>query len=197
MEPFELSHHFGVDSPDQVQPEMYQVISIDTNEPDTKTKRSGIDHSIKITAFDLDQTIHLSKNEKLLSKEAKIYVDEIPFDMDARTDCHFLHNSEQLSAAISNCNGDFQYDGHFLHQGKIFEIKPLHERFDEVLGIEKWHIITQRPINHLPDFETESPDLNLTKQLDFGFDKRPEIVKRSNADLTFETALFLDPTAYR
>ena len=38
MEPFELTHHFGVGSASQVQPEMYQVIKISSDSAD-KSRR--------------------------------------------------------------------------------------------------------------------------------------------------------------
>ena len=43
MNPFELSHHFGVESSQQVSPDMYQLIKIDSGFPapnSTKSKRS-------------------------------------------------------------------------------------------------------------------------------------------------------------
>ena len=40
MNPFELSHHFGVESPQQVNPDLYQIIKIDSGSSFPKPKRS-------------------------------------------------------------------------------------------------------------------------------------------------------------
>ena len=64
-----------------------------------------------------------------------------------------------------------------------------------------WHIMTRKPLEDLPDFDTE---LNLNRTVEFGLKKEEKrakpfqiIEKRANGDLTIETAVFLDPTAYR
>ena len=212
MEPMELSHHFGVDSAHQVNPDMYQVIRINFNEGNDEevSKRSRDvpkdDHSISIEAFGQKQKILLEKNSQLLSQKAKILVatesgmQEMP--LPNNTDCHFLHSSEQVSAALSNCQGKEAYNGHLLRDGQIFEIKPLNSRVHGVLSkfhkLEEqsvWHIITRRPLSDLPDFDVgKSIDLGMQKG---GKAKVSSINKRGGSDLTVETALFLDPYAYR
>merc|ERR1719350_813578 len=56
MNPFELSHHFGVESPQQVNPDLYQIIKIDSSSPFPKPKRSGLlDHIVNFNAFGKQQ----------------------------------------------------------------------------------------------------------------------------------------------
>ena len=128
MEPLELNHHFGVDSPTKVNPQLYQVIQInidsdkhhvpeDTNDenvmnqyarippPQKRTESSRASQSIKYEAFGFENNILLETNEKLLSAAAKLFFVEkysiIEGQMPDKTDCHFLHNSENISAALS------------------------------------------------------------------------------------------------
>jgi hypothetical protein len=44
-------------------------------------------------------------------------------DKHPMTDCHFLHISDRMSAALSNCDG--QYSGHIIQDDLLFEINPL------------------------------------------------------------------------
>ena len=71
--------------------------------------RSGLlDHIVNFNAFGKQQQIKLKVNRKLLSKTAQMFltngVDEkTQLSLPADTDCHYLHNSEEMSAALSNC----------------------------------------------------------------------------------------------
>ena len=47
-------------------------------------------------------------NKKLLSKTAKMYLtngldEKTPLSLPTELNCHFLHNSDEMSAALSNC----------------------------------------------------------------------------------------------
>lgn len=209
MNPFELSHHFGVESPQQVNPDMYQIIKIDSGSLFPKPKRSGfLDHIVNFNAFGKQQQIKLKVNRKLLSKTAQMFltngVDEkTQLSLPADTDCHYLHNSEEMSAALSNCGKDNDtYIGHIIHEGHIFEIKPLNDRFQSILKMDRInvHVITRRLVSELPDFDTELPlnkvkEASANKTSDVG-----AVTKRGGRfsdPLTVETAVFLDPTAYR
>ena len=71
-------------------------------------KRSGGSRSSKtitFNAFGSRKKVLLEKNEKLLSKHAKLYFIDGSTSMEAqlpnKTDCHFLHNSEKMTAALS------------------------------------------------------------------------------------------------
>ena len=125
-----------------------------------------------------------------------------PISLPKNKDCHFLHNSEEMSAALSNCGEkNNTYMGHIIHEGKILEIKPLHDRFQTILEMDQvtnLHIITRRPINELPEFDTEIP-LKLIKEKSTNKSDVGQINKRGGGTdpLTIETAVFLDPTAYR
>ena len=55
MDPFELSHHFGVESSQQVDPESYQVITINT-----ATKNPGSSKSKKSSRYELHTTYFLN-----------------------------------------------------------------------------------------------------------------------------------------
>ena len=120
--------------------------------------------------------------------------------MPANTNCHFLHNSEEMSAALSNC--DNMYTGHLLHKESIFEIKPLNQKYHEMLGElhhedSLLHVITRKPISELPDFDEHltAPDLS---QMETSKSKRSNgKSKRGSSDLTIETAVFMDPQAFR
>ena len=63
----------------------------------------------------------MAKNEKLLSNEVKLYwVDgntTMKAPLPSKTDCHFLHNSEEMTAALSDCHDGFS--GHILQSGHI------------------------------------------------------------------------------
>ena len=71
--------------------------------------RSGLlEHIVNFNAFGKQQQIKLKVNRKLLSKTAQMFltngVDEkTQLSLPADTDCHYLHNSEEMSAALSNC----------------------------------------------------------------------------------------------
>ena len=129
MEPLELNHHFGVDSPAKVNPQLYQVIQIhidseqpqpylpeDTNDENVMNQYARIPvkrntvfsqsiQSIKYEAFGFQNNFLLERNEKLLSAAAKLFFVEkystIEGQMPEKTNCHFLHNSENISAALS------------------------------------------------------------------------------------------------
>ena len=178
-----------------------------------KMFRSGdYGHSINFEAFGMKKQVDLIRNDKLLSKQATMVLtfgDEksplIP-DQDQGKSCHFLHSSDSMSAAFSNCENNKIYTGHLIHEGQIFEVNPLQERFHETLDALNnqetemdfaWHIITRRPVDDLPQFDEDLP-LNVTKnvplkQVEFGLKKK----RGGSSDLTIETAVFLDPTAYQ
>ena len=121
MDPLELNHHFGVDSPTNVNPQMYQVIQIhidsdkphipeDTNDENVmivkkRTESSQASQSIKYEAFGFQNNILLERNENILSAAAKlVFVEKyatMEGQMPENTNCHFLHNSENISAALS------------------------------------------------------------------------------------------------
>ena len=47
-------------------------------------------------------------NQKLLSKTAQMFITngtdaKIPTSLPTNINCHYLHNSEEMSAALSNC----------------------------------------------------------------------------------------------
>ena len=119
MEPIELHHHFGVDSPAQVNPQLYQVIQIHIDsdkfqEPEhifDVQKRTGsatASQAIKYKAFGFQNNILLERNEKLLSSAAQLFfVDNNSTEegqMPENTDCHYLHNSKNMTAALSKLN---------------------------------------------------------------------------------------------
>lgn len=218
MAPWELNRHFGVEASNQVRPEMYQVIKIQTHNDESdggnKSKRAqDQEMTISFLAFGQHRRIQLVKNRKLLSADAKVFftdgAQKLPLELPSNTDCHFLHNSDSMSAAMSNCQGQ-TYEGHVIDEGSIFEINPLHQRFNDLLMTSEeaeqeltWHIITRRPIHQLPDFGAE---LNATREKTDGSSKiqfassleaNHDVVKRASGDLTIETAVFLDPAAYR
>ena len=129
MEPLELKHLFGVDSPAQVNPQIYQVIQIyldsdKIQEPESTHDEHGMDQyarippvvkkraesptaskAIKYEAFGFQNNILLERNEKLLSSAAQLFfVDNNSTEegqLPEKTDCHFLHNSENMTAALS------------------------------------------------------------------------------------------------
>ena len=92
--------------------------------------RSGLlDHIVNFNAFGKQQQIKLKVNRKLLSKTAQMFltngVDEkTQLSLPADTDCHYLHNSEEMSAALSNCgkgkNSAYYFTGilQFSKKGK-------------------------------------------------------------------------------
>ena len=51
MDPLELSHHFGVQSSHQVDPLMYQVINIKSEEGKSKRSGNSNHHSVSFEAF--------------------------------------------------------------------------------------------------------------------------------------------------
>ena len=128
MEPLELYHHFGVDSPAQVNPQLYQVIQIHLDsdkfqEPKSTHDEHGMEQyarlppfvkraesptasqAINYKAFGFQNNILLERNEKLLSSAAQLFfVDNNSTEegqLPEKTDCHFLHNSENMTAALS------------------------------------------------------------------------------------------------
>ena len=137
MEPLELNHHFRVDSPVKVNPQMYQVIQIhidsdkpriqeDTNDENVmnqyarippvvkkRTESFKASQSIKYEAFGFENNILLERNEKLLSAAAKLFFVEkyatIKGQLPENTNCHFLHNSENISAALSTYNQNINF----------------------------------------------------------------------------------------
>lgn len=220
MAPWELNRHFGVETSNQVSPDMYQVIKIQTHDS-SKSKRQGGNEgqtAISFVAFGQHRRIQLIKNRNLLSKDAKAYLidgsQKLPLELPSNTDCHFLSDADSLlSAAMSNCQGQ-NYVGHVIDEGSIFEINPLHQRFNDLLMNEDeqeltWHIITRRPIHQLPDFGAELPtnaSSSRTEELKKSDGSKIQfaagshsnnVVKRASGDLTIETAVFLDPAAYR
>ena len=75
-----------------------------------------------------------------------------------KTDCHFLHNSEKMTAALSDCHDGFS--GHIIQNGHILELRPLNDRMKTILANyhhteTNWHIITRKPASELPEFEEE------------------------------------------
>ena len=145
-----------------------------------------------------------------MSKTAQIYLTEgknrkiatsLTTDI---SECHFLHNSNEMSAAISTCGKNNAYVGHIIHHGHIFEIKPLHYRFrSKFSDIDQinLYIVTRRPIKELPEFDTDLPLLSLMKEKSDNYTAQhggPVVKSGGKTDpLTIETAVFLDPTAYR
>ena len=137
MDPLELNHHFGVDSPTKVNPQFYQVIQIhinsdnyhvpeDTNDENVmnqyarippvvkkRTESFKASQSIKYEAFGFENNILLERNEKLLSAAAKLFFVEkyatIKGQLPENTNCHFLHNSENISAALSTYNQNINF----------------------------------------------------------------------------------------
>ena len=128
MEPLELNHHFGVDSPAKVNPQLYQVIQIHIDsdkvqEPEhthgehdmeqyarlppfaKRAESATASKAIKYEAFGFQNNILLERNEKLLSSAAQLFfVDNNSTEegqLPEKTDCHFLHNSENMTAALS------------------------------------------------------------------------------------------------
>ena len=204
MDPLELSHHFGVQSSHQVDPLMYQVINIKTEEGKSKRSGNSNHHSVTFEAFGISRKLDMKLNKKLLSKSTKFFMvngnNKTEISMPANTNCHFLHNSEEMSAALSNC--DNMYTGHLLHKESIFEIKPLNQKYHEMLGElhqedSLLHVITRKPISELPDFDEHltAPDLS---QMETEKSKRSNgKSKRGSSDLTIETAVFMDPQAFR
>ena len=93
---------------------------------------------IHFEAFGLQRHIKLERNDKLLSANARLLITDgedkatlaRPSDQ-----CHFLHNSDGLSAALSNCQDPSAYLGQVIQEGQVLDIKPLHSRFNEVLGL--------------------------------------------------------------
>ena len=204
MDPFELGHHFGVESSHQVDPMMYQIINIKTEEGKSKRSGSSDSHNIDFEAFGLKRKINLKLNKKLVSSNIQAFVTDgqnrTKVEMPSNTKCHFLHNSEDLSAALSNC--DTKYTGHLLHQGSIFEIKPLDSKYHGMMGQMQeedtlLHIVTRRPISDLPNFENDLL-VRPGPKVQFGITKEKKsgmMSKRGTSDLTIETALFMDPKA--
>ena len=203
MDPMELGHHFGVESSHQVDPMMYQIINIKTEEGKSKRSENSDSHTINFEAFGLKRKISLKLNRKLVSSNIQAFVTDgqnrTKVKMPLNTKCHFLHNSEDLSAALSNC--DKTYTGHLLHQGSIFEIRPLDSKYHGMMGqMEEedmlLHVVTRRPISDLPSFDNEL--LKRPESVQFGMSKEKKSgmkSKRGTSDLTVETALFMDPKA--
>ena len=115
MDPMDLTHHFGVGSPHQVNPDMYQLIKIQTNDDadklQTVSKRSEKGKaaaSVSFTAFGEERTIQMQRNWKLVSKEAKMFLTdgvEKSQIFPAQDTCHhFLHSSDDMSAAFTRCH---------------------------------------------------------------------------------------------
>ena len=71
--------------------------------------RSGkSEHIINFEAFGQQKEIRMKVNRKLLSKTAQMFLtngpdEKTPLSLPIDVDCHFLHNSEEMSAAFSNC----------------------------------------------------------------------------------------------
>ena len=143
-----------------------------------------------------------------MSQTAQIYLTEgesrkiaisLPTDI---TDCHFLHNSDEISAAISSCGGENNsYVGHIIHQDHIFEIKPLDYRFRTLLSDidqNNLYIVTRRTLKELPEFDTDLQPLSAKFDNYTAQNRGPVLKSGGKTDtLTIETAVFLDPTAYR
>jgi len=74
MDPLELSHHFGVQSPHQVDPLMYQVINIKSEEGKSKRSGNSNHHSVTFEAFGISRKLDMKLNKKLLSKSTKFFM---------------------------------------------------------------------------------------------------------------------------
>ena len=116
---------------------------------------------------------------------------------------------------VGNCDDGFS--GSVLHDDHIFEVKPLNQRIKMLLksyeydNHEKYHIMTKRPINELPEIDQDDefplpkPLANMEEEKghEEGTITPPldgtaiEAKKRSGGDLTVEVGVFLDRTAYK
>ena len=90
--------------------------------------------------------------------------------------------------------------GQVIHQGNVLEIKPLSDKYHHMLQATSmdgsWHVVTLQPLDQLPEFDQDLPTAtgNASHEV-----KDIAVKKRASGDdlLTIETAVFLDPTAYR
>ncbi|XP_037042307.1 A disintegrin and metalloproteinase with thrombospondin motifs adt-2-like [Bradysia coprophila] len=133
MDEKELQYYFGTESKFHVP--HYEVIDIAARERPENEIEDTVHFNLK--AFDEEIPLKLKINKNLVSPFMR-FVEKFngtgERELHGRSnDCHYLHNDEETSAAISGCSSN-NINGIILRPSKSYEVKSLNDRLKSIFN---------------------------------------------------------------